>query len=714
MILTFTKKFFRKKIEGTGRNEREIAFLAFRPAHRLDRAMQRTRTTAVMGAVTTTTGAATNTVHVDLADFIREKRSNIRREWVRTMAEGKHQLRLDLDARIISLFGFPLRDAQWAAIESLVLDRRDTFVRLKPGQGKTLVAVAAVLIKRGLWVCTSPLSRIVYELTQTFESVGCRVLRLAGCASADESVLRSIEAIALGEVPTIVVGQPEAVVGAVFLATLRAAYSRGVLQGVVIDEAGLILDWARHFRTAMGKLGELVETCRPDGRVLLLDGTACKHDREAIYARLRVSANRVDEVVGPVDPTLTVLSVIKNSGRRLATKIQKVEDHMRRNPGSKGVLFVESVSKAEKLVKTLQMRAMGDATDEDGREDQNIVLVNDAEGGAEQGEMDSDAESDREMEEGRDNNSEEKENENECPFTMEQVESYFTKDEMDQSVLDERLAKFDDGTFTLLISTRALERGVNLKDVEFTGSLDSPGDMARYLQQLGRARRGQFSKIAFSWTWYSFDERNNRINHIVKSYPLSEDTSMGATAARRECERDLHANDIFYRYCANEYECRHVQIRRIYDATPEGGFHAEPCNTRCDVCLPNLDPPMKEVKRRANKKSPGCCRNSTSGRALLRSECIVKLQQLCHSFFEERSVGLTVGGLTKSLVSRSGLQGKSIRQFVIAACISGYIRDRPVKDIGSKTPPHKSWTVAMTARGRSEATWVMHMAMEFW
>jgi hypothetical protein len=70
--------------------------------------------------------------------------------------------------------------------------------------------------------------------------------------------------------------------------------------------------------------------------------------------------------------------------------------------------------------------------------------------------------------------------------------------------------------------------------------------------------------------------------------------------------------------------------------------------------------------------------------------------------------------MTATLVSDTGLNKTVVEEYVKAAIVRGYVRDRAAND-GTKTHhmvPHKEWAVGITRKGNIDMEW--NIDIEFW
>jgi ATP-dependent DNA helicase RecQ len=167
-----------------------------------------------------------------------------------------------------------LRDDQWAALDTLVNDRRSALLVQATGWGKSAVYFAATDALRtrgsGTTVLVSPLLALMRNQVAAAERAGIRAVTVNSTNADDhDQLLSQVDA---GEVDVLLVS-PERLANPRFAAdTLPALLAETGL--LVVDEAHCLSDWGHDFRPDYLRLAALLQDLRAGTPVLACTATA--------------------------------------------------------------------------------------------------------------------------------------------------------------------------------------------------------------------------------------------------------------------------------------------------------------------------------------------------------------------------------------------------------------------------------------------------------
>ncbi|MDP6525157.1 MAG: RecQ family ATP-dependent DNA helicase [Kiritimatiellia bacterium] len=179
------------------------------------------------------------------------------------------------------LFGFDSFRPHQEEIVSSILDKRDAFVVMPTGGGKSLCYQLPAHITDGTCMVISPLISLMKDQVDAALATGLRASFLNSSLSA--SMKRQVEAqLIAGELDLIYVS-PERFAMPGFIATLK----RVNLSFVAIDEAHCISEWGHDFRPDYLNLSSIAREF-PDVPVTAFTATATHRVQEDIVAKLEL------------------------------------------------------------------------------------------------------------------------------------------------------------------------------------------------------------------------------------------------------------------------------------------------------------------------------------------------------------------------------------------------------------------------------------------
>ncbi|WP_026066280.1 RecQ family ATP-dependent DNA helicase [Actinoalloteichus spitiensis] len=270
-------------------------------------------------------------------------------EVLREIAEDRLRSLAGPDAR--------LREDQWRAIRSLVVDRHRVLVVQRTGWGKSAVYFLATALLRelgeGPTVIISPLLALMRNQLAAAEGAGVRAATINSANTTEWEDIQ--ESVAVGEVDLLLVS-PERLNNPDFRDTVlpSLAESAGLL---VVDEAHCVSDWGHDFRPDYRRLRSLLEGLDPDVPVLATTATANDRVVRDVAEQLGVGADTGRErtlvLRGPLDRESLRLSVLRLPDAE--TRLGWLAENLGRLPGS-GIIYTLTVSAAEDVATFLRER----------------------------------------------------------------------------------------------------------------------------------------------------------------------------------------------------------------------------------------------------------------------------------------------------------------------------------------------------------------------
>lgn len=244
-----------------------------------------------------------------------------------------------------------LRDDQWTAIRTLVVDRRRALVVQRTGWGKSAVYFVATRLLRergaGPTVIVSPLLALMRNQIEAADRAGIHARTINSANTEDwQRIFTEVEA---GEVDVLLVS-PERLNNPDFrdLVLPRLAAGAGL---VVVDEAHCISDWGHDFRPDYRRLRTLLAELPPGIPVLATTATA----------NARVTQDVAEQLAG--DDALVLRGPLERDSLRLAVvsvptaeqRIAWLGEHLASLPGS-GIIYTLTIAAAHEITGYLRDR----------------------------------------------------------------------------------------------------------------------------------------------------------------------------------------------------------------------------------------------------------------------------------------------------------------------------------------------------------------------
>ena len=244
-----------------------------------------------------------------------------------------------------------LRDDQWAAIEALVVQRRQALVVQRTGWGKSAVYfIAAKLLRatgHGPAVIVSPLLALMRNQVAAAARAGVRAATINSSNIADwDDIHRQVKA---GDLDVLLVS-PERLNNPDFRDNVLPALADDAGL-VVVDEAHCVSDWGHDFRPDYRRIRTLIGDLGADIPVLATTATANDRVVDDVASQLGVGGRDTLVLRGGLDRESLRLSVVQagNPAQRAAW----IAAQLHSLPGS-GIIYTLTVSQAHDIAALLR------------------------------------------------------------------------------------------------------------------------------------------------------------------------------------------------------------------------------------------------------------------------------------------------------------------------------------------------------------------------
>lgn len=269
------------------------------------------------------------------------------------MRASKRELepRPSLSARMYSVlhqyFGYTsFRPLQEEIIRD-VLERKDVFVLMPTGGGKSMCYQLPALLMEGVTIVVSPLISLMKDQVDGLEANGIAAACMNSTQSAREN--RDVKTAFLENRLKVLYVAPERLMMPGTFAFLK----KGKVSLFAIDEAHCISEWGHDFRPEYRKLKLLRDpkTGFPDIPIIALTATATERVREDIVSQLNLD---IDPEKGPYVASFNRKNLYYEVRPKKET-FSEIADYLRRHRGEAGIIYCQSRNSVEALTKKLNL-----------------------------------------------------------------------------------------------------------------------------------------------------------------------------------------------------------------------------------------------------------------------------------------------------------------------------------------------------------------------
>jgi ATP-dependent DNA helicase RecQ len=244
-------------------------------------------------------------------------------------------------------FGYAsFRPLQEAIIKD-VLERKDVFVLMPTGGGKSICYQLPALLMEGVTIVVSPLISLMKDQVDGLEANGIAAACMNSTQSAREN--RDVKTAFLENRLKILYVAPERLMMPGTLALLK----KGKVSLLAIDEAHCISEWGHDFRPEYRKLKLLRDskTGFPEIPIIALTATATERVREDIISQLNL---RLPSEKGPYVASFNRKNLYYEVRPKKET-FSEITDYLHRHRGEAGIIYCQSRNSVETLTKKLNI-----------------------------------------------------------------------------------------------------------------------------------------------------------------------------------------------------------------------------------------------------------------------------------------------------------------------------------------------------------------------
>jgi len=255
-------------------------------------------------------------------------------------------LLLEAESRLGPTFGLAaLRNWQRDAMRSLLEGSGRVLVVAPTGGGKSLTYQLPAVVLPHVTIVLSPLVALMEDQVHALEEKGIAATYIASTLALPERRARE-DGLARGAYK-IVYAAPERLANAQFVDLLRRAQP----SLIAVDEAHCISQWGHDFRPDYLRVGELLESLRPE-RVLACTATATPDVRAEIVSHLGFDRGKHDVVLrGFARPNLHLSAVAVDGPREVQQRVRAslLQSLGAGAPQGAAIVYCATRKKAEEL-----------------------------------------------------------------------------------------------------------------------------------------------------------------------------------------------------------------------------------------------------------------------------------------------------------------------------------------------------------------------------
>ena len=228
-----------------------------------------------------------------------------------------------------------------------VLEKKDVFVLMPTGGGKSICYQLPALLMEGVTVVVSPLISLMKDQVDGLDANGIAAAYMNSTQSAREN--RDVKTAFLENRLKVLYVAPERLMMPGTFAFLK----KGKVSLFAIDEAHCISEWGHDFRPEYRKLKLLrdPQTGFPDIPIIALTATATERVRQDILSQLGL-------VIPPEKGPYVASFNRKNLYYEVRPKketFSEITDHLRRHRGEAGIIYCQSRNSVEVITKKLNL-----------------------------------------------------------------------------------------------------------------------------------------------------------------------------------------------------------------------------------------------------------------------------------------------------------------------------------------------------------------------
>ena len=251
-----------------------------------------------------------------------------------------------LHSALEQYFGFDSFKGNQEAIIQSVLDKKDTFVIMPTGGGKSLCYQLPAMMMEGTAIVISPLIALMKNQVDSIRSHGDDddVAHFLN-SSLNRGQMRKVKEDTISGKTKMLFVAPETLTKEDNIEFFRQVN----LSFVAIDEAHCISEWGHDFRPEYRRIREIIDVINPATPIIALTATATPKVRSDIVKNLRM--DKVNSFVSSFNRDNLYYEILQKGKKEQTFKnIIKIVKSM---PGESGIIYVQSRKSAGEIAQFL-------------------------------------------------------------------------------------------------------------------------------------------------------------------------------------------------------------------------------------------------------------------------------------------------------------------------------------------------------------------------
>ncbi|XP_038055229.1 ATP-dependent DNA helicase Q5-like isoform X2 [Patiria miniata] len=453
---------------------------------------------------------------------------------------------------------------QQRAVETVTTGKRDVFISMPTGSGKSLCYQLPAIVRSGITLVVSPLLALIQDQLEHLDRMKIPAQTLNSQIQGEKRLAILADISSKKPTTKLLYITPELAATNNFQSICHSIASRNLLSLIVIDEAHCVSQWGHDFRPDYLKLGNL-RVKFPQVPCVALTATATPHVQKDILDSLKLKEPTVIFKASCFRENLFYEVVFKDlledpvqDLKNFATKVlQKDEEEGDMN--GCGIVYCRTREACTTVANRLTRLGLPSQAYHAGlKSSHRLQVQND----------------------------------------------------------------WVDGRVPVIVATVSFGMGVDKATVRFVAHFNIAKSMAGYYQESGRA--GRDGRPASCRLYYSRDERNQVAYLITQEMAKAKSKEQQRSEASKGKQTNKHGKasiqsfECLVKFCEEE-KCRHSVIANFFDDRPPN------CNNSCDVCKSPAEVRkqleylkrgvMANSKKKTDRSGRTCIMEDTKGKA---------------------------------------------------------------------------------------------------